>query len=127
MAGNAPVDSPTSIMSSARLGNMPLTRKDPERDWPSRTRLAALAISCFSTSVPSESDDVSSAGINGMPPISKVLRMRENCATWYFNHTWPNTGIFSNARSTACRPGGVRDQERNATPAAINNANAIST
>ena len=33
MAGNAPVDSPTSIISSDRLGKTPVIRKAPDNDY----------------------------------------------------------------------------------------------
>ena len=81
MAGRAPVDSPTSIMSIDRLGKMPASRSAPESDCPSRTNFTASSRTFFSTGVPSESAAVLSACISGIPPTKRVPSTRENCAT----------------------------------------------
>src|ERR1035437_9132754 len=113
MAGSAPVDSPTSIMSIASGGKILDCLSEPESGWPSRTLLPAASTARWSSGVPSESAAVSMAWTSGMPPTSKVLKMRASWATWYFSQISPTRGRRSFTRSTFSLAESRRTHQRN--------------
>ena len=103
IAGSAPVDSPTSIMSVASAGKhaRAFKRAGKRLSFPTLLPAASTAVSqqrrvqgirgCFH-------------GLHrGMPPVSKVLRMRESCATWYFIQISPAIGKRILTRSMRIR------------------------
>src|SRR2546426_1069688 len=81
IAGKAPVDSPTSIISTDRSGKILRSSKLFESVCPSRTRPAAIAILFRICRLPIDAPAVSSDGTRGKPPVSRVESMREKFAT----------------------------------------------
>ena len=95
IAGSAPVDSPTSIISTDKLGNMPVALTAADKGCPSLTIFRALPRAFRSRLLLIDSEAVSSACISGIPPTSRVLSTRANWPTWYMIQIRPSTGARS--------------------------------
>src|SRR5438445_741270 len=72
MAGSAPVDSPTSIISTARSGKISSSSRLLERVCPSRTLTVASAIPFTILRLLIDVPAVSIAGTKGKPPCKSV-------------------------------------------------------
>src|SRR5208337_2771632 len=111
MGASAPLDSPTSIISSASSGITPLAESAPWSDSPSRTICVARpTVPCNSLLV-MDSAAVCSALTSGVPPVSSVASVRQNWATWNFSNVPPSTGTRNFMRSKATPPSSLRDQK----------------
>src|SRR5215470_18152697 len=78
MVGRAPVDSPTSIISTANSGKKLVSSRLPESEPPSRTRRAASSTVLEILRLLIELLAVSKDGTRGMPPASNVASVREH-------------------------------------------------
>src|SRR4051812_33086662 len=94
IAGNAPVDSPTSIISTDICGKTFVSSKLFASPWPSRTPRIEVSIPRDIRRLCIDSAEVSSDGTSDRPPESNVDNMRENTATWYFSQMSPRKGVL---------------------------------
>ena len=122
MAGSAPVDSPTSIISTDISGKTLVSSRLWANPWPSRTPRVAVSMPCEIRRLCIDSHAVSSDGTSDSPPDSKVDSIRVNTATWYFNQTSPNSGIFNLIRSTLVAPLSLFIQRHRKNPIATSTA-----
>ena len=117
MGASAPLDSPTSIMSSARSGITPLEASAACSDSPSRT-ICVVCVTVLRTNLlVMASDAVLRAATSGVPPVNKVASVLENCATWNFSMVSPMIGMRNFKRSNAAPPSSERDHASTAITA----------